>query len=129
MHGVQETLQAFEPFITFDSPEPVSPFGSGIVPPTRHGRDGVCHVSDLPNSESRPFEELVIVAGRRKEKESDGAPNPNLPDIPHYGAGEAMCMPTLAGIGNAIFDATGVRIRRVPFRDARVLSALKTARV
>jgi len=26
---------------------------------------------------------------------------------------------------NAIYDATGVRIRRVPFRDARVLAALK----
>jgi len=32
-------------------------------------------------------------------------------------------------ISNAIYDATGVRIRRAPFRDARVLAALKTARV
>ena len=56
-------------------------------------------------------------------------PNPKRPDLPHYGAGEAMCKPTLAAIGNAIFDATGVRLRRVPFRDARVLAALKTARV
>ena len=56
-------------------------------------------------------------------------PNPKRPDLPHYGAGEAMCKPTLAAIGNAIFDATGVRLRRVPFRDARVLAALKTAKV
>jgi CO/xanthine dehydrogenase Mo-binding subunit len=35
----------------------------------------------------------------------------------------------LAVIANAIYDATGVRIRRVPFRDARVLAALKAARV
>ena len=32
-------------------------------------------------------------------------------------------------MANAIFDATGVRLRRVPFRNARVLAALKTARV
>jgi CO/xanthine dehydrogenase Mo-binding subunit len=31
----------------------------------------------------------------------------------------------LAAIGNAIYDATGVRIRRVPFRDDRVLAALR----
>jgi CO/xanthine dehydrogenase Mo-binding subunit len=35
----------------------------------------------------------------------------------------------LAAIANAIYDATGVRIRRVPFRDARVLAALKAASV
>ena len=31
----------------------------------------------------------------------------------------------LTAIANAIHDATGVRIRRVPFRDARMLAALK----
>jgi CO/xanthine dehydrogenase Mo-binding subunit len=35
----------------------------------------------------------------------------------------------LAAIANAIYDATGVRIRRAPFRDDRVLAALKAARV
>jgi len=59
----------------------------------------------------------------------NGDPNPNRPDLPHYGAGEAVCKPTLAAVGNAIFDATGVRLRRVPFRNARVLAALKTAGV
>ena len=33
----------------------------------------------------------------------------------------------MAAIANAIYDATGVRIRRVPFRDDRVLAALKAA--
>jgi len=40
-----------------------------------------------------------------------------------------VCKPTLAAVANAIYDATGVRLRRVPFRDDRVLAALKAARV
>jgi len=59
----------------------------------------------------------------------NGDPNPNRPDLPPYGAGETICKPTLAAVANAIYDATGVRLRRVPFRDARVLAALKAARV
>ncbi|HUI53391.1 MAG TPA: molybdopterin cofactor-binding domain-containing protein, partial [Bryobacteraceae bacterium] len=59
----------------------------------------------------------------------NGDPNPNRPDLPPYGAGEAACKPMLAAIANAIHDATGVRLRRVPFRDGRVLAALKAARV
>jgi CO/xanthine dehydrogenase Mo-binding subunit len=59
----------------------------------------------------------------------NGDPNPNRPDLPPYGAGEAALKPMLAAIANAIYDATGVRIRRVPFRDDRVLAALKAARV
>jgi len=58
----------------------------------------------------------------------NGDPNPNRPDLPPYGAGEAALKPMLAAIANAIYDATGVRIRRVPFRDERVLAALKAAR-
>ena len=59
----------------------------------------------------------------------NGDPNPNRPDLPHYGAGETVCKPTIAAVANAIYDATGVRLRRVPFRDARVLAALKAAGV
>jgi nicotinate dehydrogenase subunit B len=57
----------------------------------------------------------------------NGDPNPNRPDLPPYGAGEASLKPMLAAIANAIHDATGVRIRRVPFRDDRVLAALRAA--
>jgi nicotinate dehydrogenase subunit B len=59
----------------------------------------------------------------------NGDPNPSRPDLPHYGAGETVCKPMLAAVANAIFDATGVRLRRVPFRAPRVLAALKAARV
>jgi CO/xanthine dehydrogenase Mo-binding subunit len=59
----------------------------------------------------------------------NGDPNPNRPDLPHYGAGEASMKPVLAAVANAIFDATGVRLRRVPFRKERVLAALNAANV
>ena len=59
----------------------------------------------------------------------NGDPNPNRPDLPHYGAGEAACKPAIAAVANAIYDATGVRVRRVPFREGRVLAALQAAGV
>ena len=59
----------------------------------------------------------------------NGDPNPNRPDLPHYGAGEAACKPLVAAVANVIHDATGVRLRRVPFRDERVLAELKAAGV
>jgi nicotinate dehydrogenase subunit B len=59
----------------------------------------------------------------------NGDPRPTREDLPHYGAGETVCKPMLAAVANAIFDATGVRLRRVPFRAPRVLEALKAAKV
>jgi CO/xanthine dehydrogenase Mo-binding subunit len=59
----------------------------------------------------------------------NGDPDPDRPDLPHYGAGEAVCKPLVAAVANAIFDATGVRLRRVPFRDERMLAALRAAGV
>ena len=59
----------------------------------------------------------------------NGDPNPNRPDLPPYGAGETICKPLMAAVANAIFDATGVRLRRVPFRAGRVLAALHAAGV
>ena len=48
----------------------------------------------------------------------------NHPDIAPTGAGEPSIRPVAAAIANAIFDATGVRIRRVPFSPERVKGAL-----
>jgi len=56
----------------------------------------------------------------------NGDPNPERPDLPAYGAGEASHKPMIAAIANAIYDATGVRLRRVPFRPERVLEALRS---
>jgi nicotinate dehydrogenase subunit B len=46
------------------------------------------------------------------------------PELPLLGAGEAATAPVAAALGNAIFDATGVRLRTVPFTAARVKAAL-----
>jgi nicotinate dehydrogenase subunit B len=46
-------------------------------------------------------------------------------DQPLWGAGEAAAVPVAAALGNAVFDATGVRLRRVPFTRTRVVAALK----
>jgi nicotinate dehydrogenase subunit B len=49
------------------------------------------------------------------------------PTLPPFGAGEASTAPVAAALANAIFDATGVRLRAVPFTPNRVKAAL-TAR-
>lgn len=48
----------------------------------------------------------------------------NRPDVASTGAGEAATRAIAAAVANAIFDATGVRIRRVPFTPASVKAAL-----
>ena len=46
------------------------------------------------------------------------------PEMPFLGAGEAAQNPTPAAIANAIFDATGLRLRDIPFTPDRVKSLL-----
>jgi len=58
---------------------------------------------------------------------------PDVPDIaidlvirptdPPLGAGEAAATPVPAALANAVFDATGIRLRTVPFTAERVKSA------
>jgi CO/xanthine dehydrogenase Mo-binding subunit len=55
----------------------------------------------------------------------NGDPNPDRPDLSPYGAGEASHKPVIAAVANALYDATGVRLRRAPFRPERVLAALR----
>ena len=49
------------------------------------------------------------------------------PDVPATGAGETAITVIPAAIGNAIFDATGARLREVPFTPQRVKAALAEA--
>jgi nicotinate dehydrogenase subunit B len=48
----------------------------------------------------------------------------NRPDARATGAGETAVTVVAAAIGNAVFDATGIRIRQVPFTPDRVKVAL-----
>ncbi|MBI2187566.1 MAG: xanthine dehydrogenase family protein molybdopterin-binding subunit [Acidobacteria bacterium] len=48
----------------------------------------------------------------------------NRPDAEAMGAGETAITVTAAAIGNAIFDATGARVRQLPFTADRVKAAI-----
>jgi nicotinate dehydrogenase subunit B len=47
------------------------------------------------------------------------------PDQPAVGAGEPSTVTTAAAVANAIFDATGVRLRQIPFTPERIRLALQ----
>jgi nicotinate dehydrogenase subunit B len=83
------------------------------------------------------FEEVTF--DRSRVTSTDWATYPILafPDVPQLdielidrrherplGAGEAAAAPVAAAVGNAIFDATGVRLRSAPFTRTRVMAAL-----
>jgi nicotinate dehydrogenase subunit B len=86
------------------------------------------------------FEEVTF--DRSRVTSTDWASYPILafPDVPKLdialidrrherplGVGEAATSPVAAAVGNAIFDATGARLRRAPFTSARVKVALDQA--
>ncbi|MDP2140543.1 MAG: molybdopterin-dependent oxidoreductase [Gammaproteobacteria bacterium] len=99
LHGLSRALWEE---VRFDN-EKVTSVDWASHPTLRH--------SDTPESI-----EVIIV---------NGDPNPDRPDMPHYGAGEACHKPMIAAVANAFHDATGVRLRRVPFRPESVLEALR----
>jgi nicotinate dehydrogenase subunit B len=49
----------------------------------------------------------------------------NRPEVAPLGAGELATVPIPAAIANAIFDATGIRLREVPFTPKRILAGLQ----
>jgi CO/xanthine dehydrogenase Mo-binding subunit len=48
----------------------------------------------------------------------------NHPELPPAGAGESSIRPVAAALANAVFDATGVRLRRAPLTPQRLKPAL-----
>jgi CO/xanthine dehydrogenase Mo-binding subunit len=49
----------------------------------------------------------------------------NRPTERPVGAGEAAHGPTAAAIGNAVFDALGVRVRDMPITRDRIVAAME----
>jgi nicotinate dehydrogenase subunit B len=83
------------------------------------------------------FEEVTFDRSRVTSTDWVSYPILTFPDTPHLdialierrhepplGAGEAATAAVAAALGNAVFDATGVRIRRAPFTPARVTAAM-----
>jgi CO/xanthine dehydrogenase Mo-binding subunit len=86
------------------------------------------------------FEEVTFDRQRVTSVDWVSYPILTMPDVPKLeiilverqrekplGAGEAAAAPVAAAIGNAVFDAAGIRLRTAPFTPARVKAALQQA--
>src|ERR687885_918435 len=86
------------------------------------------------------FEEIIFDDGRVVNPNLDSYPIPSLEDVPKhltssaleapdaevpYGVGENTLPSVAAGIGNAVFRATGVRIFDLPITPEKMLRALR----
>jgi nicotinate dehydrogenase subunit B len=103
--------------------------------------DGVRHQiqGNVIQSTSRALmEEVSFDRGSVTSREWGAYPIIKFPDIPKIdvlmlprqdqpplGVGESASVPSAAAIANAIFDATGVRFRGLPFTPERILAELR----
>ena len=87
------------------------------------------------------YEEVAFDGNAVTSVDWESYPIMRFPDVPELdivlidrrevaplGAGELSTVPIPAAIANAIFDATGARLREVPFTPKRVLAALKATK-
>jgi nicotinate dehydrogenase subunit B len=103
--------------------------------------DGVRHQirGNVIQSTSRALmEEVSFERGAVTAREWGAYPIIKFPDLPKVdvlmlprqdqpplGVGESASVPSAAAIANAIFDATGVRFRELPFTPERILNGLR----
>ncbi len=86
------------------------------------------------------FEQVTFDRSRVTSTDWASYPILRFPDVPALeihlidrpeekplGAGEAAAAPVAAALGNAVFDAAGIRLRTVPFTPERVKQALQSA--
>ncbi len=99
IHGnvIQSTSRALKESVAFDA---------GGVTPTEWGAYPILTLPEVPEID-------VVMISR--------------PDQPPLGAGESASVPSAAAIANAIFDATGVRLREPPFTPEKVRAGLAAA--
>ncbi len=69
----------------------------------------------------RSYQSLYLGFERAGDRERPHRP----PEAQAMGAGETAITVVAAAVGNAIFDATGVRLRQIPFTPERVKAALR----
>jgi hypothetical protein len=82
--------------------------------------NGTAHTIDAD-----PYQPYAVGGSDLRHQERDQRRLGELSDPRHHrNAGEPSTRPVAAAIANAIFDATGVRIRRVPLSPERVKAAL-----
>ncbi|AXI41847.1 molybdopterin cofactor-binding domain-containing protein [Sulfitobacter sp. SK011] len=79
---------------------------------------------DRDGIQSRDWESYPVIR-------FDNVPNIGVtlldqPDAASVGAGEASPGPTIAAIANAVFDATGLRMRRMPFTPEAIMQRAAT---
>lgn len=105
--------------------------------------DGVRHQihGNVIQSTSRALmEEVSFASTAVASREWGGYPIITFPDVPKIdvlivprqdqpplGVGESVSVPSAAAIANAIFDATGVRFRELPFTPERIRQGLLAA--
>jgi nicotinate dehydrogenase subunit B len=69
----------------------------------------------------------IVISHPEVVSAADSASGANVAGPRYRGAGESIEAAVPAAIGNAFFDATGVRLRTAPMTPARVRAALKAA--
>jgi nicotinate dehydrogenase subunit B len=95
------------------------------------------HGNVIQSTSRALMEEASFTAGAPTSREWGGYPIITFPDVPPIdvllvprpdqpplGVGESASVPSAAAIANAIYDATGVRFREVPFTPDRILAGL-----
>ena len=103
--------------------------------------DGVIESNILMSLSRARFEEVRFDETRVLSTDWASYPILEMQDIPDridvvlvgnepgrsFGAGEPSTRPVAAALANALFDATGTRLRRVPFTPERLLAARRAA--
>lgn len=100
------------------------------------------HGNVIQSTSRALMEEVTFDRSSVTSLEWGGYPIIKLPDVPRIdvlmlprqdqpplGVGESASVPSAAAIANAIFDATGVRFRELPFTPERILAGLRGEQV